>query len=77
VTLRDIHRVSALFTRQLKTVMQSSFIKSNTEALDIVLAGMCHWFFWDGFLSENKKNKQCEYQDMNLMYVCPCIVVYA
>lgn len=29
----------------------------NTEALDIVLAGICHWLFSDGFLSEKKANE--------------------
>jgi len=29
----------------------------NTEALVVVLAGICHWLFWDRFLSEKEANE--------------------
>jgi hypothetical protein len=48
--------------------MQSIFKKMNTEALVFVLAGMCHWIFWDCLLSVKKKQKKRhEYQDMKLL----------
>jgi hypothetical protein len=50
VARHNIPEVYALFTHTLKLLCKESYKQLNTGALVFVLAGMCHWIFWDCLL---------------------------